>query len=243
MSAIRTEVDDPRIGAGAADDQLGPDLLGLPLERVIVDPLVVAADTVPVDLEVATAEVERHPMGQMTALIELHPEDPIAGADRAQIRGHVGLGARVALDVDVLRPREQLERTLLGEPLGDVNELAPAVVALAGQALGVLVRQPAALGLEHGRIDVVLAGDELDLVVLPAALADHRRPQLGVDSGDRGPGESRGSGGGHRRSLGLRRSVGRRPVGRRRVGARVMPGARRRPGLMVPQRAVPARPA
>ena len=82
-------------------------------------------------------------------------------------------------------PGKRRERPLLGERLGDVDELAAAVVALAGQALGVLVREPAALGLHHGGGGVVLAGDQLDLVVLAAALALHRRPELGVEVGDR----------------------------------------------------------
>ena len=138
-------------------------------------------------------------MGQVAALIELHAEDPVAGADRAEVGRHVGLGARVRLDVDVLGAGEERQGALLGESLGDVDVLAAAVVALAGQALGVLVGQPAALRLEDGPEDIVLAGDELDLVVLATAtLADHRRPQLGIDIGDRGPGESRGGGGGHR---------------------------------------------
>src|SRR5256885_699910 len=73
-----------------------------------------------------------------------------------------------------------------GEVLGEVDELAAAVVAPAGQALGILVRQPAALGLHDGGRGVVLGRDQLDLVVLTVALTLHRRPQLGVDLGDRG---------------------------------------------------------
>ena len=45
---------------------------------------------------------------------------------------------------------EQGEGPLLGERLGDVDELAAAVIALARQPFGVLVRQPAALGFHHG---------------------------------------------------------------------------------------------
>ena len=122
----------------------------------------------------------------MAALVELHPEDPVAGLDDAEVGGHVGLGARVRLDVDVLGAGEQLQGPVAGEVLGDVDELAAAVIALAGQALGVLVRQPAALGLHDGGRRVVLRGDQLDLVVLAVALALHRGPQLGVDVGDRG---------------------------------------------------------
>ena len=50
------------------------------------------------------------------------------------------------------------------------------------QALGVLVGQPGALRLHDRREDVVLAGDELDLVVLAVALALHRRPDSGSTS-------------------------------------------------------------
>ncbi len=61
--------------------------------------------------------------------------------------------------------------------LGDVDVLAAAVVALAGQALGVLVGQPRALGFHDRRRRVVLAGDQLDLVVLATPFAEHRVPQ------------------------------------------------------------------
>jgi hypothetical protein len=54
--------------------------------------------------------------------------------------------------------------------LGDVDELAAAVVALARVAFGVLVGEHAALRLEHARAGVVLRGDQLDVVLLAAAL-------------------------------------------------------------------------
>ena len=179
------EVDDPRIGRCPTDDQLGPDLASLGLERVVVDPLGVLANAVGVDLVEAAAEVQLHAVSQVAALVELHAEDPIARLQDAEVGGHVGLGARVRLDVDVFRAREQGEGPLLGERLGDVDELAAAVVALARQPFGVLVREPAALGLHDGGRGVVLAGDQLDLVVLPAALTLHRLPELGVEVGDR----------------------------------------------------------
>ena len=69
--------------------------------------------------------------------------------------------------------------------LGDVDVLAAAVVALAGQALGVLVGEPRALGFHDRGRGVVLARDQLDLVVLAAALAEHRGPEDGVDVRDR----------------------------------------------------------
>ena len=151
------------------------------LERVVVDPLGVLAHAVRVDLVQLAAEVQLHAVGQVAALVELHPEDRVAGLEHAEVGRHVRLGAGVGLDVDVLGAREQREGPLLGQRLGDVDVLAAAVVALARQSLGVLVRQPAALGLHDGRRHVILARDQLDLVVLAAALAEHRLPELGID--------------------------------------------------------------
>ena len=65
---------------------------------------------------------------------------------------------------------EQLLGPLDRQRLGDVDELAAAVVALARIALGVLVGHDRALRLEHGARDDVLRGDQLDLVLLPAEL-------------------------------------------------------------------------
>ena len=112
----------------------------------------------------------------------------------------------VRLDVDVVGAREQRQRAVAGEVLGDVHVLAAAVVALAGQALGVLVGEPRALRLEHRRVDVVLARDQLDLVRLAVTLRLHRRPQLGVQVRDRRPGggrRGRPTGGGLRRGDGV----------------------------------------
>ena len=52
--------------------------------------------------------------------------------------------------------------------LGDVDELAAAVVALARQAFGIFVGQNRALRFQNGARNDVLRGDQLDLVALPA---------------------------------------------------------------------------
>ena len=66
---------------------------------------------------------------------------------------------------------EQLLGALDRQRLGDVDELAAAVVALARIALGVLVGHHRALRLEHRPRDDVLGGDQLDLVLLAAEFA------------------------------------------------------------------------
>ena len=179
------EIPDPRVGGRPADDQLRADLLRLGGHRVVVDALRVLADAVGMDLVEPAGEVERHAVGQVSAVGQVHAHDPVARLEDAEVGDHVGLGARVGLDVDMLGAGVEREGAFLGQPLGDVDELAAAVVALAGQALGVLVGQPRALGFHHRGRHVVLAGDQLDLVVLATAFAEHRVPEDRVDLRDR----------------------------------------------------------
>jgi hypothetical protein len=141
-------------------------------------------------IEPLAAEIDGGTVCQVTAVGEVHAQDPIPDVEHGNIGGHVCLRAGMGLDIDVLGTREERESALLGEPLDLVDELATAVITLAGQSLGVLVRQPRALRLEHGAEGIVLAGDELDLPALALAFADHRRPKLGIDFGDGRPGGS-----------------------------------------------------
>jgi len=63
---------------------------------------------------------------------------------------------------------EQLGNPFNGQGFGDIDVLAAAIVAPARQALGVLVGEHGALGLEHGAADDVFRRDQLDLVALAA---------------------------------------------------------------------------
>ncbi len=137
------------------------------------------------DLVELAGEVEGHAVGQVTAVGQVHAHDPVAGPQDAEVGGHVRLGATVRLDVDVLGTGIERQRALLGESLGDIHVLAAAVVALARQAFGVLVGQPRTLGFHDRGRDVVLAGDQLDVVVLATALTLHRLPQVRVCLRDR----------------------------------------------------------
>ncbi len=101
----------------------------LALERVVVDALVVLAHAVGVDVEPLAAEVDRRAVRQVAAVGQVHAQDAVAHLEHREVRGHVGLRAGVRLHVDELGAREQGERTLLGQRLDLVDELAAAVVA------------------------------------------------------------------------------------------------------------------
>jgi hypothetical protein len=117
---------------------------------------------------------------EVAAVREREAHDRVARVEQGEVDGRVGLRAGVRLHVGVLGP-EQLLGAVDRELLDDVDVLAAAVVALAGIALGVLVREHRALTLEHRLGHEVLGRDHLEGVLLPAELALDRLGDLGVD--------------------------------------------------------------
>ena len=119
---------------------------------------------------------------QVAAMCEVHAEHGVARLEQREIHGHVRLGARVGLHVGVLCA-EQLLRARDRQRLGDVDELAAAVVALARIALGVLVRQHRSGSVEYCLADEVLRGDQLEAGVLPVPFVPNGRGNLGIGFG------------------------------------------------------------
>ena len=89
------------------------------------------------------------------------------------------------LDVGVLGP-ENLLGPLAGQFLGDVDELATAIVAMTGIALGIFIGKHAAHGLHHRGAGVVFRGDHFQAAPLPVDLAGDGGPKLRILSFDRG---------------------------------------------------------
>jgi hypothetical protein len=79
---------------------------------------------------------------------------------------------------------EELARAGDGQRLGDVHELAAAVVPPARIALGVLVREHRAHRAEHRRADEVLRGDQLEPRVLTLGFPADDVGNLGVHLGE-----------------------------------------------------------
>ena len=129
-------------------------------------------------------------------LRQIHAEERVARLEEGEHRRGVRLRAGVRLHVRVLGA-EELLRAIDRELLDLVHDLAAAVVALARQSLGVLVRERRAHRLEHRRRHEVLARDQLEPVVLPRdLLVDERRrspdrPRAARRRADSGPIRSR----------------------------------------------------
>ena len=80
---------------------------------------------------------------------------------------------------------EQLGDPLDRQILGDVDELAAAVIALTRQALGIFVGENRALRFQNGAGNDVLRGDQLDLVALPAEFQPNNLRDFGIDLAQR----------------------------------------------------------
>ena len=181
--AERARVDLARVGRAARHDQLRPVLEREGAHLVEVDAPVLAAHRVAVELVVAAREVDLEAVREVAAVVEAQPQHGVARVEHGVVGRHVRAGARVRLDVRVLGAEERLG-ALDRERLDLVHDLAAAVVALAGQALGVLVGEHRADGLEHGGPGEVLGRDQLELVALARELGVAEAGDLGVDLGE-----------------------------------------------------------
>ena len=112
-------------------------------------------------------------VGEMAAVRQRHSQHGVAGLEVRHEHRHVRLRARVRLNVGVVGSKKALE-AIDREQLGQVDELAAAVVALSGIAFGVLVGHHAAHRFAHRAAGVVLRSDQLEIVFLAALLAGDR---------------------------------------------------------------------
>ena len=173
------EVDDARIGGRACDDHLRLVFEGEFFEGVVVDALVSLGHAVGNDVEILARDIDGRAVREVPAVGEVHAENGIAGGEQGEIYGGVRLRAAVRLDVGVVAA-EELLAAFDGEVFDDIDVPAAAVVALAGQALRILVGEVRADRRHHRGGNEVFAGDQLDVAALAAELEIHRLVYFGV---------------------------------------------------------------
>ena len=219
-------VDDARVRRESRDDELRSVLASERADLLVVELARRRRHVVRHDVVQRAREIFGGTVRAMPAVRRTHAEQRVAGREQRQVRREIRLRARVRLHVRVARAEEPL-RAFDREPLRDVGELAARVVALAGIAVGVLVREQRALRREHARAHVVLGRDELE-VSSPDARAHPRararapgRDRLGVRASNiRPPALRRRASRPSRDSCGCNRRRPCRARGRRRTGLR-----------------------
>ena len=157
----------------AADDELRLVLQGEAFHLVVVHATGLAAEGIAYVVVEYAGGVDACAVRQVAALVEVEAHEGVARLEHGEQHGLVGLRAGVGLHVGELGAEETLHAV-------DGHHLAAAVVALAGETLGIFVGEVTA----HGRHDLVgnevLAGDELHAPELALVLLFDELKNLGV---------------------------------------------------------------
>ena len=183
--AEAAEIDDARIGRTAGNDHFRPMLFGEPLDLFHVDEMIVAPHAIRDDFEPLAGQIDGRTVGQVSAGGEIEAHERIAWLHQRHEDFGIGGGAGMRLHICEIAA-EQAGHTFDRETLGDIDELAAAVIALSRQAFGVFVGEHRALRLKHGAADDILRRDQFDLVALAAELEPDGLGDLGVAFGERG---------------------------------------------------------
>src|SRR6185312_3805178 len=159
------KVNNPRIGAAPADDQLGALALGQLFQFVVINSFGFASHAVGNDFVGLAGKIQVVSMGEVAAVSQVQAEDGVAGLQHRAVSLHVGGGAGVRLHIGVLSGKKLLG-SVAGQVLHHVHELTAAVIALTGIAFRILVGEDRAHGFEHGFTDEVLRGDQFQAFML-----------------------------------------------------------------------------
>ena len=153
------------------------------LDLIVVDAPGLRVDAVGNDVVGLAGVVDRRAVAQMAAVFEAHADERVARLQKRGVDGQIRLRAAVRLDVDGLAAEERLG-ALDRDALDLVDDLAAAVITLAGQTLGVFVGQNAPHAGDDGRGGDVLRGDQLEVALLAAQLLRGQLGDLGVRFAD-----------------------------------------------------------
>ena len=125
-----------------------------PCNKAVIDHPGFDIDSVLNRIEQLAREVDRASVGEVPALVQTHAENCIARIEQSMIRGRVGLGAGMGLNVCISRP-EQFFGAFPGQLLCLVDKFATAVIPLPGIAFCILVGQHRTLGLHNPRAGII----------------------------------------------------------------------------------------
>ncbi len=98
-------------------------------------------------------------MGEVSAVIEVHSHEGVAGLHEGEVNSHISVGSAVGLDVGGFCSVE-LANSVDGELFEFVGDFASSVVSFARIAFGVFVGKDRHHGLSDGKRGDVLAGNE-----------------------------------------------------------------------------------
>ena len=146
---------------------------------VIIDDLRVGGHVVRHEAELLAGETGRAAVGEVATMGQIHAQDRVAKLQQGVVHRHVGRAAGVGLDVGVLGAEQRLG-PFDGERLDVVDDADALVVPAARIPFGVLGIQVGGERLQDGRRSIVLAGDEIERLVVADVVALEQRRDLGI---------------------------------------------------------------
>ena len=117
----------------------------------------------------------------MSSVRKVQAHERIPGFEHGHEHRHVGLCARVRLDIGPLRIVNAAQ-TLYGQTLHFVHHLTAAVVTRTGVPLRIFIRKNRTHGLHYLVADEVLRGDEFDTVLLTRTFRSYKFENLFITS-------------------------------------------------------------
>lgn len=159
------EIDGSAVGTGTGNDRLRFHFLGHATHFVVLDQARLSIDTVEVRLKEPTGEVNILAVREMAAFAEIHTQNAVARIKQAEERSKIGTRTTVWLHVGI-GCAEERGHALDGDVLYDIDKLTTAVIALTGEALGVLVCKNRANSGENSRAHIVLRSNEFNPLLL-----------------------------------------------------------------------------
>ena len=163
------EIDDPRVGGRTGGNHLGTAFLGQSGQGIIIDRPLLAAHPVVDDIVKFTRKIRFVPVREVSAVGEVHGENPVADGQRGKINRGICLAAAVGLHIGMLGP-EKFLGPFDGQRLDHVDMLAATVPTPPRITLGIFVGQGGTLRLAHCATGEILGGNKLDVFELTALL-------------------------------------------------------------------------
>ena len=185
-AANALEINGAGIGRGACHNQFGV-MLARFAGQVLIIQIPVFIHAIGHKAVVFAAHVHGAAVREVPAVRKVHAQHGIAHIQKRKVHGQVGLCARVGLHVGVLRA-EQAAGALARDIFHFNHPGAAAIIAVAGVALGIFVRQHAAHGGQHGGRYHVFRGNQFNVLALAAKLALHGPRNLRVAFGHKADG-------------------------------------------------------
>ncbi len=124
-------VDFARVSAGTGHDHAWFVFAGQSGHLIEIDAVVVLSDSIMHRFVQFSAEIQVHPVCEVSAVSQIHSQDRISGFQHGHVDRHVGLRTGVWLHVGMFG-FEQLAGAIACEVFHDIDIFAAAVVATAG---------------------------------------------------------------------------------------------------------------